>query len=676
MTLAALDLLLEPFELEFFQRALLGGVLVAVLCGVVGTWVVIRGMAFLGEALAHGMLPGVALATVLGLPVLVGGAVSAVLMSVGISALQRRGKLSYDTSIGLLFVSMLALGVIIISHSGSFATDATSILFGDILAITTADLLLLGIAAVVGLIVTFFAHRSLVALTLDARIAFVLGLRPRLAQAALVGLVTLSVVASYQAVGSLLVVGLLLAPAVAAAQWTTRVPSRMLLASVFGIAAVFIGLLVSWHAATAAGASVAVAAITLAGVSWALRALPDRLRLALPILGALALTLAACGGAAPTPDADDGHGTVTGAAEVAEPQLGLTTVDPSGTVTHLDLLDESVLELGRIGKPSSMTTDGRYLFAQTDSGVEIVDSGVWTWDHVDHFHYYRADPRFVGTVEGEGKAAIATTNLSTTGGTGVFFADSGDAVLLDTEALSTGDVVERFRLGGQAHAGMVVPVGSFALVTAAQDGVVTSVVGYTADGHPTGLEELCAEASGTITTRVGAVIGCADGALLASIHEDQLTVERIPYPPGTTAAAATGFANREGRPTVAALAGAAGIWLLDTRARAWTLLPTPAPLVAVVAVDDEHEHLLALTADGRMLVLNGDDGSILADTGPLVAESLQTGYTPTLIADQQRAYLSAPAEQRVYEIDFADGARIARTFETATPPAFTAETGR
>ncbi|PPH03590.1 ABC transporter permease [Rathayibacter sp. AY1F6] len=263
--------ILEPFALDFLQRALLGGVLVAVLCGVVGTWVVLRGMAFLGEALAHGMLPGVALATVLGAPVLVGGAASAVLMSLGIAALQRRGRLSYDTSIGLLFVAMLALGVIVISHSGSFATDATSILFGDILAITPVDIGLLAAAAGTGLLVAAAFHRPLVALALDPRIAAVLGLGPRSAQAALVGLVTLAVVASYQAVGSLLVVGLLVAPAVAAGHWTTRIPTRMLLASILGAASVLVGLLVSWHAATAAGASVAGTAIAVAAVSWAVR---------------------------------------------------------------------------------------------------------------------------------------------------------------------------------------------------------------------------------------------------------------------------------------------------------------------------------------------------------------------------------------------------------------------
>ena len=259
----------DPFTLEFVQRALLGGGLVAALCGVVGTWVVARGMAFLGEALGHGMLPGVALATLFGVPVLLGAGVSAVAMSLGIGALQRRGRLSYDTSIGMLFVAMLAAGVIVISHSGSFATDATAILFGDILAISTVDLALLAWATGIGVAVAAAAHRSLVAVAIDARVAAVLGLRPRIAQAVLVGLVTLAVVASYQAVGSLLVVGLLIAPAVAAGHWTRRLPSAMALACVFGVAAVVLGLLLSWHAGTAAGASIALATVLLAAASWA-----------------------------------------------------------------------------------------------------------------------------------------------------------------------------------------------------------------------------------------------------------------------------------------------------------------------------------------------------------------------------------------------------------------------
>lgn len=259
--------LTDPFTADFFLRALLGGALVALICGLVGTWVVIRGMAFLGEAIGHGMLPGVALATVAGAPVIVGGAVSAIAMSALISLLQRRGRLSYDTSIGLLFVAMLSLGVIIVSSSRSFATDATAMLFGDILAIDDADLLGLLGAAAVALLVVVALHRSFVAAAFDPRIATTLGLRPQLAQVALVGLVTLAVVASYQAVGSLLVVGLLLAPAVAAGPWTRRIPLRMAVAAAFGILAVLLGLLCSWYAGTAAGASIAAAAIALAAAS-------------------------------------------------------------------------------------------------------------------------------------------------------------------------------------------------------------------------------------------------------------------------------------------------------------------------------------------------------------------------------------------------------------------------
>lgn len=268
----------DPLAFDFVQRALAGGALVAVLCGVVGTWVVIRGMAFLGEALAHGMLPGVAVATLLGAPVLIGAAVSAAAMSLGISLLQRRAGLSYDSSIGMLFVGMLALGVIVISHSGSFATDATAILFGDILAISSADLVGLAWAALAGVVVAAIAHRALVALAVDPRVAAVLGFSPRIAQVTLVGLVTLAVVASYQAVGSLLVVGLLVAPAVAASQWALRIPSTMLLAAVIGIVSVFAGLLLSWHASTAAGASIALVAVLSAGASWALRCARDAVR--------------------------------------------------------------------------------------------------------------------------------------------------------------------------------------------------------------------------------------------------------------------------------------------------------------------------------------------------------------------------------------------------------------
>jgi ABC-type Mn2+/Zn2+ transport system permease subunit len=253
--------LTDPFSVDFMVRALLGGSLAAVLCAVVGTWVLVRGMAFLGEALSHGMLPGVATATLTGIPPVLGAAVSAGVMVLGVGALRRRARLSYDTSIGLLFVGMLALGVIIVSSSRSFATDVTAILFGDVLAVTRADVGGLAIAAAVALAVAVTFHRPFTALAFDARKATTLGLHPRLAEVVLIALVTLAVVASYRAVGTLLVVGLLLAPAAAARAWTRHVASTMLLGAGIGAVAVLIGLLVSWHAGTAAGASIAAVAV-------------------------------------------------------------------------------------------------------------------------------------------------------------------------------------------------------------------------------------------------------------------------------------------------------------------------------------------------------------------------------------------------------------------------------
>jgi hypothetical protein len=406
------------------------------------------------------------------------------------------------------------------------------------------------------------------------------------------------------------------------------------------------------------------------------------LRLPALVLGVLALS--ACSAVPVTspdtsPDVGDGHGRVEGASEVAEPQLGLTTIDPTGTVRHLDLLDESVVDIAEVPEPRAVTTDGRYLFSAAAAGVTVVDSGRWTWDHVDHFHYYRAEPRTIGLVDGVGPATVATTNSSTTGGTGVFFAGSGEAVLLDTAALSRGEIEETFRVRMEPHEGLVVPVGSFALVTEPSAGG-TSLTAHTRDGEPLPRQSIeCADPSGTITTRVGAVVGCADGAVLATADAGNLVLEKIAYPAGTTAPRATAFAGREGRPTVAALAGTEGVWLLDTRERSWTLLPAPAPLLSVTAVDDEDGHLLALAADGRVLVLEAATGAVRAETEPLLADTLGSPEAlegVALIADQQRAYLNAPLERRLYEIDFADGARIARTFDTASEPSFVAETGR
>ncbi|MFL9655068.1 zinc ABC transporter permease AztB [Streptomyces sp. PB17] len=258
-----MEWLTAPFEVAFVQRALWAGILVSAICALAGTWVVLRGMAFLGDAMSHGLLPGVAVAALLGGNLLVGAVVSAAVMTAGVSALGRTPRLSQDTGIGLLFVGMLSLGVIIVSRSQSFAVDLTGFLFGDVLAVRESDLVLLGAALLLALVVAALGHRAFLALAFDDRKAETLGLRPRLAHAVLLGLLALAIVASFHIVGTLLVLGLLIAPPAAALPWAGSVRGVMVLAAVLGGAATFGGLLLSWHLGTAAGATVSALAVSL-----------------------------------------------------------------------------------------------------------------------------------------------------------------------------------------------------------------------------------------------------------------------------------------------------------------------------------------------------------------------------------------------------------------------------
>ncbi|MET8061585.1 zinc ABC transporter permease AztB [Streptomyces microflavus] len=271
-----MEWLTVPFEVTFVQRALWGGVLVSAICALAGTWVVLRGMAFLGDAMSHGLLPGVAVAALLGGNLMVGAVVSAVVMTAGVTALGRTPRLSQDTGIGLLFVGMLSLGVIIVSRSQSFAVDLTGFLFGDVLAVKQQDLLVLAAALLAALAVSVLGHRAFLALAFDSRKAHTLGLRPRLAHAVLLGLLGLAIVASFHIVGTLLVLGLLIAPPAAALPWARSVRGVMVLAALVGTLATFGGLLLSWHLSTAAGATVAALAVSLFFVSHVLSGLRDR----------------------------------------------------------------------------------------------------------------------------------------------------------------------------------------------------------------------------------------------------------------------------------------------------------------------------------------------------------------------------------------------------------------
>ncbi len=263
--------LLEPFQLEFMQRALVAGLLVAVTTSLVGTWVVMRGLAFMGDALAHGVVPGIAVAFLLDVNPMLGAAAAAVVMIAAISLIHRTTKLTEDTAIGLLFVGMLALGVIIISRSGSFAVDVVAILFGDVLGTTTGDLVLNGVVGIVVLVLVVVLYRPLLALSFNEAKAEVLGLAPRWTHLVMLGLITLAIVTSFRTVGALLVFGLLVAPPATAALVTRRVPAMMGVAAALGMLSVVTGLVVSFHLDTAGGATMSFVAVALFFVVLAVR---------------------------------------------------------------------------------------------------------------------------------------------------------------------------------------------------------------------------------------------------------------------------------------------------------------------------------------------------------------------------------------------------------------------
>ncbi|MCU0483352.1 MAG: metal ABC transporter permease [Chloroflexi bacterium] len=223
-----------------------------------GTFVVLRGLAFIGDALAHGVLPGVAAAILLGLPGMLGAAVGALAMIAGITVITRRSRLSSDTAIGLLFVAMLALGVVIVSRSPSFSGDLVAILFGQILGTSVEGLIVqAGAVLVVGATAAVCA-RPFLLLSFDPEAADVAGFPARWYHAVMLVLVALTVIVSFQTVGTLLVFAMLLAPASAGALLAHRIGAMMAWGAVIGSVSTYAGLLLSYYLDLAAGASIAL----------------------------------------------------------------------------------------------------------------------------------------------------------------------------------------------------------------------------------------------------------------------------------------------------------------------------------------------------------------------------------------------------------------------------------
>lgn len=274
-----MEWLVEPFSYGFMRQALAAGILTVIMSSLVGTWVVMRGLTFMGDALAHGALPGIALAFLLGTNLLFGAVVSAVVMIAGVSLVSARSRLGNDVAIGLLFVGMLASGVVIISLRGAYAGDLTAILFGDLLGVTRNDLQVATVATGAVIVATAVGYRPFLALTFSPAKARVLGFRPDLAHVMMLALITTVLVSSFRTVGTLLVFAFLVAPPATAALLARRVPVLFAISMAFGSAAVVTGLLVSYWAATATAAT--IAGISVLGFFVVLSGVEMRARLQL-----------------------------------------------------------------------------------------------------------------------------------------------------------------------------------------------------------------------------------------------------------------------------------------------------------------------------------------------------------------------------------------------------------
>lgn len=255
-----IEWLTEPFTLEFMQRALAASLIVGVLCSVIGCFVVVRAMAFLGDALSHAILPGVAIAYLLGANLLLGALVAAVLVAIGIGLFSHRGSVKEDTAIGILFAAALALGVVLMSTVRSYATDLTHILFGNVLGVSAGDLWLTGLLALITLAVLLLFFKEFQLAAFDPVLAHMLGKRPEALRFTMLVLLALTIVVSLQTVGVGLVVAMLVTPAATAYLLTRRLATMMALSAALGSLASIVGLYAGYYLDIASGAAVVLAA--------------------------------------------------------------------------------------------------------------------------------------------------------------------------------------------------------------------------------------------------------------------------------------------------------------------------------------------------------------------------------------------------------------------------------
>ena len=275
-----IDFFLAPLEYEFFVRALIASALVGVACAVVGAFVVLKGMSFVGDAVSHSAFPGVVVAYLLGLPIILGGAVAAIGTALGIGALTRRSGLRADAVIGVLFAGMFALGVALFSSIPNYVGDLFHFLFGDVLGISFADLISLTVLASLLLLIVWVLWKELLFATFDPLGAGAAGLPVRRLDDLLLILIAVTIVVSLQAVGIVLVVAMITTPAATAQLLVKRFGQMIALAALIGVTSSIVGLYVSYALDIASGASIVLTETVAFLVALLFTSMRSRLRAA------------------------------------------------------------------------------------------------------------------------------------------------------------------------------------------------------------------------------------------------------------------------------------------------------------------------------------------------------------------------------------------------------------
>jgi len=271
-----IDFILEPLQYAFMVRGLIAAVMVGIVCAVVGTYVVLRGLAFFGDALAHSILPGIAIGYLVGNgarePLFWWAMIAAILSALGIGAISRSTKIKEDTAIGIIFAGTFALGVAIISTVRSYTVDLAHFLFGDVLGVRTSDLWLIAIFGGVVVLIVLAFYKEFMVLSFDPILAATLRLPVRTLEILLLILIAVTIVVSLQTVGVALMVAMLVTPAASAYLLTQRLSVMMALASLIASISGVIGLYLSYYLSIASGAAIVLICTAIFGLVWGVQA--------------------------------------------------------------------------------------------------------------------------------------------------------------------------------------------------------------------------------------------------------------------------------------------------------------------------------------------------------------------------------------------------------------------